>query len=156
MRWWNTEYHNISFIIFCVWECVGTFTHSTEFLEPNFKSWTKSGGQTNLKMPKQCSGLRICLFWAFQTNCNSESFYMLQPIWSKTLIHSETVTLWVYHWIIYSTDLFKSTDTFRNETSDCLSEWVVKSLTQPIHSKVLILSSDWLCLKSDTLWIGNF
>ncbi len=37
--------------------------------------------------------------------------------------------------MIHSTDLFKNTNSFRNETSDWLYEWVIKSFIQPIGSK---------------------
>ncbi len=45
--------------------------------------------------------------------------------------------LWVSRWIIDLTDLFKENDPFRNETSNCQYEWVIESLTQLIRSTAL-------------------
>ncbi len=39
------------------------------------------------------------------------------------------VSLWVSHWIIELTDLFKNNESLRNQTTDCLYEWVTESLT---------------------------
>ncbi len=49
--------------------------------------------------------------------------------WSKCL------SLWMDYWIIDSNDSFKTADSFRNEASGCLYEWIIESLTQMIHSK---------------------
>ncbi len=111
MRWWNTEYHIILFIIFCVCESVGT--HSTVFLEPNFKSWNKSGGQTNLNMSKQCPGVRICLFWAVQTN--------------RVIVNLTTS----YSWFVQKHSLIQK---------QSLYECIVESFTQLICSKAPIHS----------------
>ncbi len=52
--------------------------------------------------------------------------------WSKWLC------FWMNHWIIDSNDSFKTTDSFTNEASDCVFEWITESLTQTIPSKQLI------------------
>lgn len=53
-------------------------------------------------------------------------------VWTNQLNHwficeqNKILSLWVSHWSVHSADLFKSTDPFRNETSDSLwvSHWV--------------------------------
>lgn len=59
-------------------------------------------------------------------------------------IHSgiqQVMFFWMNHWIIHSNDLFRNTDSFKNQISECImSKSLIHSLTQPIRSKTLIHS----------------
>ncbi len=107
---------------------------------------------------------RISLWMSYWTIDSLDSFkrWFIRK-WSKWLL------LWMNHWIIDSLDSFKrlihsemkqvtvfmneslnhwltrfvqTADSFRNEASDCLYEWVTESLTHSIRSNCWL--SDWL------------
>ncbi len=61
--------------------------------------------------------------------------------WSKWLC------FWMNHWIIHSNNSFKTADSFTNEASDCVFEWIIESFTQTIlqNSWLIYKWSKWLC-----------
>ncbi len=80
----------------------------------------------------------------------------------KRLIHSETKQVTVFmneslnHWL---TRFIQTPDSFRNEASDCLYEWVNESLTHFIHSNTWFIKkwSKWLFMnESLNHWLTRF
>ncbi len=78
--------------------------------------------------------------WSIQKWSKWLSLWMDHWIIDSNDSFKKWLSLWIDHWIIDSNDSFKMSDSFRNEASGCLYEWIIESLTQMIHSKRLIHS----------------